>query len=91
MTGASSDKGKAGWPRALGHELEAFRRELPRLIAEGHQGKYALIHEAAVAGIYDSVDEALNAGYSQFELMPFLVRQVTDHEEPRFFSRKVSR
>ncbi len=75
---------------ALEHELEIFRRELPSLIAAGGQGKFALVYGDQLDSGWDSEAEALAAGYDQFGLDPFLVMLITEREEPRFFSRKVS-
>jgi hypothetical protein len=78
-------------PMALEKELETFTRELPRLLAEGHKGKHALVHQDQVDSVWPSLTEALDAGYNRFGLEAFLVKEVTDHEEPRFASRNVSR
>jgi hypothetical protein len=76
---------------ALEQELETFARELPRLLAEGHRGEFALVFHDHVESILPSLPEALQAGYDRFGVAPFLVKEVTDHEEPKFFSRNVSR
>ena len=76
---------------ALEQELETFRRELPRLLREGHRGKYALIHEGEVNSIWGTLDDGLSAGYERFGLKAFLVKEITDHEEPEYFSRNVTR
>ncbi len=77
---------------ALERELETFRRELPHLLqGEGNRGKYALVHGDKVDSVWDTVDQALEAGYDRFGLEPFLVKQVTEHEEPRYFSRGIKR
>lgn len=77
---------------ALEQELQTFQRELPALLADpAKRGKYALVHGDAVAGIYPSVDAALDAGYDHFGLDPFLVKEITEHEEPRYFSRNITR
>lgn len=77
---------------ALERELETFQRELPGLLAApSNRGKYALVHGDQVHGLYDSVDDGLAAGYQKFGLEPFLVQEVNDHPEPKFFSRNVTR
>lgn len=77
---------------ALERELETFRRELPNLLQDAaKRGQFALIHGDQVHGIWPTVDEALEAGYTQFGLDPFLVKEVTDRETPRYFSRSVTR
>jgi hypothetical protein len=76
--------------RALEKELATFRRELSALLADpANRGGFALVHDDAVAGLYPTFDAALAAGYDKFGLSPFLVKEVTDHEEPRYFSRNL--
>lgn len=67
----------------LEKELETFRRELPRLLADpANQGKYVLIKGETVAGIYPTMDEAVDAGYARFGLPPFLAKLIVEHEKP---------
>ncbi len=68
---------------ALECEWNIFLKELPRLIAEGKGGKYVLIHADAVEGVWDTLDEALVAGYDRFALEPFLAQEINDNPEPR--------
>ena len=75
---------------ALEKELETFRHELPGLLNDpANRGKFALVHGESVSGLYPTFDAALTAGYERFGLSPFLVKEVTDHEEPRYFSRNL--
>jgi hypothetical protein len=76
----------------LERELETIRRELPGLLKEeGNRGKFALIHADEVDSIWETLDQALEAGYERFDLDQFLVKEITDYEQPKFFSRRVSR
>lgn len=80
----------AGMP--LEQEWQTFLNELPRLLADpANRGKFALIHGAAVLGIFGSEDEALAAGYDRHGLDPFLVQEITDEKKPKYFSHNVSR
>jgi len=74
---------------ALEKELETFRSRLPELKAE-HVGKFVLIHGDDVVNVFSSYDDAINAGYSQFGLSPFLVKQVQVVEQTQFISRFVN-
>jgi hypothetical protein len=47
---------------AVYQEEKTFRRELPRLLAEGHENKWAVITGDEVIGLYDSIDEADRVG-----------------------------
>ena len=76
---------------ALERELVTFRKELPGLLAtEGNRSKFVLIRGETVAGVWSTVDEALAAGYDRFELAPFLVKEIIEHEKPRYFSRNIT-
>ena len=76
----------------LERELETFQRELPYLLLhpENH-GKYALVQGDHVDGVWPSVAAALEIGYERHGLKPFLVKEVTEREEPRYFSHNVTR
>lgn len=77
---------------ALETEMETIHRELPRLLQDvSTRGKYVLIHGRECNSIWNTVDEALDAGYDRFGLEPFLVKEVTEHERPKYFSRNVAR
>lgn len=76
---------------ALEREWDTFSKELPRLLAEGHRGKYALIQGETVHDIVDTLEEALAAGYDRFALEPFLAQEINDDPKPRYFSHNVTR
>jgi hypothetical protein len=63
-------------------EWNTFRRELPRLLKEGHRGRYALIQGETVAGVWDTFRDGLQAGYERFGLTPFMVQPVVIHQRP---------
>jgi hypothetical protein len=74
----------------LDRELDTFRQQLPNLLADPtNRGRFALVRGATVAGLYPTFDAALAAGYDRFGLDPFLVKEVTEHEIPRYFSRNL--
>jgi hypothetical protein len=76
---------------ALEQEWQTSQQELPRLLAdESNRGKYALVRGARVDSVWTSMDEALAAGYERFGVDPFLVQEITDHQEPKVFSRNVT-
>src|SRR5262245_33773914 len=74
---------------ALEKELETYKRELPRLIQEGGQGKFALVHGDSVDSVWDTWKDALQAGYDRFGLEPFLVKEIQETERPVFFTRDI--
>ena len=76
----------------LEQELETFRRELPNLLKEeSNRGKFVLIHGNDVVGVWSTREEALPVGYNRFGVDTFLVKEVTEQERPRYFSRKIPR
>jgi hypothetical protein len=60
----------------IGVEWDTYRREVGRLIAEGHEGKFVLIKGNAILGIYDTKDEADDEGRRRYLLQPRLVHQI---------------
>ena len=74
---------------ALEKEMETFKAELPRLIAEA-QGKFALVREDKVEGVYDTFQDAVKAGYDKFGLTPFMVKQIVATERIQHFSRDLA-
>jgi hypothetical protein len=66
----------------LEEEWNTFRRELPRLLADGHQGRCALVKGKAVDSVWDTDADALQAGYERFGLTTFMVQQVLADERP---------
>ena len=69
-------------------EWDTYRREVGRLLAEGHQGRFVLIKGDRVVDFFDTEEEAEHAGYRQFLLSAFLVHQVREYE-PVYFHRQV--
>lgn len=92
MDGVCRSEVYRGTAVALEKEMEAFRRELPALLADPvNVGRYVLIggDPAGVVGVYATFDAALASGYDTFGLASFLVKEVTDHEKPHYFSRNL--
>jgi hypothetical protein len=72
---------------ALEKELETYRRELPKLVANA--GKFALIQGDQVAGIWETYQDALQEGYRVFGLKPFLVKPIQAVELIHHFTRDI--
>jgi hypothetical protein len=64
----------------LEQEWNTFRRERPRLLAEGHEGRWVLVKEDAIIGIWDTLEEARRVGYERFLRGPFLLHQLQYQE-----------
>lgn len=69
----------------LEKELETFNRELPNLRADN--GKFVLIHGDQIVGIFGTYEDALKEGYQNFELAPFLVKQIQEAQQIQFITR----
>src|SRR5262245_14888836 len=66
-------------------ELETYKQKLPEL--KESEGKYVLIQDSNVVDVFSSYDDAIKAGYKQFGLTPFLVKQIQAIEQVQFVSR----
>ena len=73
---------------ALEKELATYRRQLPHLLAS--EGKYSLICGDEVAGVWDTYEDALRAGYERFGLEPFMVKQILATERVLFVTREIT-
>jgi len=72
----------------LDKELETYNQKLEQLKTE-HAGKFVLIHGDQLVNVFSSYDDAINAGYAEFGLDPFLVKRVQVVEQAQFISRMV--
>ncbi len=73
---------------ALETELETFRKNLPELLVD--VGKFVLIRSDEVS-VWSDADAAIDAGYERYGLDQFLVKEIAEHEVPKYFSRRVTR
>ena len=64
---------------AFEKEIETYNRELPNLIAE--QGKFVIISNSAIVGVYASYEDALKVAYEKCGLKPFLVKKIQSIEQ----------
>jgi hypothetical protein len=61
-------------------EWETYRREVGRLLAEGHEGKLVFIKGNDIIGVYDTKDEAMDEGRRRYLLDRRLVQQIRTWE-----------
>ena len=71
-------------------EIETYEKHKSQLIAES-EGKYVLVHEEQIAGVWDTYQDALRVGYNRFGLRPFLVKQIQGVETVQHFTRDIPR
>lgn len=75
-------------PVTLRQELDTYNRLLPTL--SGDEGRYTLIVEDRLLGVYTAYLDALEAGYRECGLKPFLVKQIATFEMRPFVDRDPS-
>jgi len=61
-------------------EWNFYRRIIGRLLAEGHQGKWVLIKNEEIVGIWDTEVEADTVRVERFPLQPVLMKQILTRE-----------
>jgi hypothetical protein len=71
--------------RMLEDELATYERHRAELLGSA-QGKFVLIHDGEIGGVYDSKMDAINQGYEKFGVVPFLVKQIVPVEAPLNFT-----
>jgi hypothetical protein len=64
----------------LYHEWNVYRREVGRLLAEGHEGKFVLIKGEEMVGLFRGFEGGVGVGRAEYLLQPFLVQQVRERE-----------
>jgi hypothetical protein len=62
-------------------EWETYRREVARLIDEGHEGKWVLIKNDAIIGVYNTLEEVRKQGYGRYFPEGFLIHQIQTWEK----------
>jgi len=68
-------------------ELATFDAARLALLAEGQEGKWALVQADTVVSLWDTCADAVQAGDERFGLTPFLVQQVLREDRPARLSR----
>lgn len=73
----------------LEHEIEVYEAHLGELLGPDldGEGKFVVIHEDTIAGLYDTYEAALDVGYGRFGPGTFLARKV-EREEPILYTAR---
>jgi hypothetical protein len=66
-------------------ELATYEQHRAALLASA-RGKFALIHQDQLAGVFDTQMAAIQAGYERFGHVPLLVKQVVPVDTPLPFA-----
>lgn len=74
-------------PATLDRELETYEHELPSLLDK--QGKFVVIHDGQVLGVFGDYEDALRAGYEKVGKQSFLVKRIERVETVQCFSRDI--
>lgn len=64
-------------------EVATYFRELPRLLAEGEAGRFVLIKGDKVVGVWDTFDDAYQAGVLLYGFGPFLAQPIDERDVHR--------
>jgi hypothetical protein len=64
----------------IASEWDHYRREVGRLLAEGHEGKWVLIKGEQTVGLWSSEEEADQVRVERFLMQPVLMKQVLARE-----------
>jgi hypothetical protein len=64
----------------LGTESNFYRREVGRLLADGHAGRWVLIKGERIVGVWDAREKAFAVASGQFFGQPVLVKQILEWE-----------
>jgi hypothetical protein len=70
----------------LEKELATYEREKERLLCE-NEGRFVVIFDDKVEGVWDTYEDALKIAYSKFGLKPFLVKQIQGLDRIHYFTR----
>lgn len=64
-------------------DLNVYRRELPRLLAEDEAGRFCLIKDAKVVSLWDTAGDALQAAQFLYGIDPVSVYEVKPQDVER--------
>jgi hypothetical protein len=70
---------------ALERELATYTREKGNLLAE--EGKFVVIRNEKIIGIFTAYEDALQVGYEKCGLEDFLVKKIESVETVHWFTR----
>jgi hypothetical protein len=64
----------------LATEWDHYRREVARLLAEGHEGKWGLIKGEEIVGVWNTQEEADQVRIERYLMQPVLLKQILTWE-----------
>ena len=72
------------------NETETYRRLKPELLANAHQGRFAVIYGDELAGVWDTFGDACGEGYRRYHQAPFMVKEIHEVEPVYTITRLVA-
>lgn len=73
----------------LAEDWSYYRSQAGKLLADGHEGRWVLIKDQRIVGIFHTEQAAYDTALAQFLMQPVLIHQVRTHEPvlrgPLFF------
>ena len=72
----------------LAKELATYHARFAEL--QANEGKFVLIHDTEIGGVFETYADALKIGYEKYQLKPFLVKKIASTEIAQFITRHVS-
>lgn len=64
----------------LAREWNYYRRQVGRLLAEGHESRWVLIKGEDIVGIWDTEEESSRASLQRFPMQDVLLQQIRERE-----------
>jgi hypothetical protein len=69
-------------------EIDAFKRALPKLLADHHEGEFAVLKSSSVEHVLPTYEQAMSWAYQQYGLNgEFFVKQVLETPQVTHFHR----
>lgn len=65
-------------------DLDVYRRELPRLLAEGAAGRFCIIKDGMVASIWDTARDAMQGAELLYASAPVSLHEIKPQDVKRF-------
>ncbi len=67
-------------------EYEAFKAKLPELLVKYRGGKYVVVRDGEVQGVFDSLEEAYKHALERFGINGHFIIQRVEEEQPQHYS-----
>jgi hypothetical protein len=64
---------------SLATEIHTYFRELPRLLAEGEDGRVVVVKGDELFGVWDTYADAIQHGHDKFPGGKFLAQEINSH------------